>query len=247
MTGSMASSLQSIWRHCGVNCKIQPMGAHLATTNSICYKAIVENISAQYALIFSIASQCFHLCTKIQKHFMICAGWTDPLLQQNVSMGFAWPANDTASSVLGKPTVQLSWRDSPLIFQYSISTGRSRGREPFDVRFSQRYFLFSKAMCCGLLCTTLSSFSYFAGHQHHLESRLWLHAVPSICNFFKYTPGFSKDLQEYQDAGPQASCPAISPEILSRLWHLMSRALWLLTPLRPCLTAPSPSKGVQED
>ena len=58
----------------------------------------------------------------------------DPLLQQNVSMAFAWPANDTAENVLGKPTTELSWRDSPLIFQYSLSTGTSREREPYEVR-----------------------------------------------------------------------------------------------------------------
>lgn len=78
-------------------------------------------------------------CVRQRRHSLcacnrhMSAGWRDPLLQQNVSMAFAWPANDTASAVLGKPTEQLSWTDSPLIFQYNISTGRARGREPFDV------------------------------------------------------------------------------------------------------------------
>lgn len=63
------------------------------------------------------------------------SGWTDPLLQQNVSLGFAWPANDTASSVLSKSTVDLTWRDSPLIFQYSLSTGASRYKQPYWVNY----------------------------------------------------------------------------------------------------------------
>ena len=61
------------------------------------------------------------------------AGWPYPLVQQNVSMAFAWPANGTASAGLGRPTQQLSWTDSPLLFQYNQTTGKTKGQQPFAV------------------------------------------------------------------------------------------------------------------
>jgi hypothetical protein len=48
-------------------------------------------------------------------------------------MAFAWPANDTASAILGRPTQQLSWRDSPLVFQFNQTTGKSQGQQPYTV------------------------------------------------------------------------------------------------------------------
>ena len=63
-------------------------------------------------------------------------GWPDPLVKQNVSMAFAWSANDTASRVFGKPTQHLSDQDSPLIFSYSLDTGLAAGTQPYNVRLS---------------------------------------------------------------------------------------------------------------
>jgi len=54
-------------------------------------------------------------------------------VHQNVSMAFAWPANDTAAAVLGRPTEQLSWTDSPLIFQFNLTTGKTQGQQPYGV------------------------------------------------------------------------------------------------------------------
>ena len=61
------------------------------------------------------------------------AGWTDPLIQQNVSMGFAWPAADSASALVGVPTPQLTYEDSPLVFQYSLQTGKVAGTQAYSV------------------------------------------------------------------------------------------------------------------
>ena len=71
------------------------------------------------------------------------AGWTDPLVRTNISMAFAWPANDTASKTLNKPTQQLSYTDSPLIFSYTLDTGLRAGTHPYNVSlwFSNSGFL----------------------------------------------------------------------------------------------------------
>lgn len=61
------------------------------------------------------------------------AGWPDPLVHQNVSMGFAFPSNNTPPALYGAPLEQLDYADSPLIFSYSLDTGVSAKTKPYNV------------------------------------------------------------------------------------------------------------------